>query len=192
MANAARSRKNSPNPATSANEIGLDDHVYQEPTTAAWREAWDLTEHIILAFNDTVMSLDAKLLIVTLTNGDQVNPDPQVRAKFMDRLAVKDLTYPDRRIANFCQTHGIPCLTLCDPLLDYAENNHVYLHGFPNAVLGRGHWNETGHRVAAELISERLVQLISASTQLQKVNFKSAPGNTEDAGSDPADDPGAT
>jgi hypothetical protein len=42
----------------------------------------------------------------------------------------------------------------------YSEAHQVYLHGLPNTVPGRGHWNKEGHRVAGTLISERIRQLL--------------------------------
>ena len=37
---------------------------------------------------------------------------------------------------------------------------NVYLHGFRNGGQGTGHWNEEGHRMAAELIGRRLCALM--------------------------------
>ena len=38
----------------------------------------------------------------------------------------------------------------------YAEENQVFLHGFDNTVMGEGHWNLNGHKIASEMISEKL------------------------------------
>jgi hypothetical protein len=37
-----------------------------------------------------------------------------------------------------------------------AADEHVYLHGFDNSVMGEGHWNEAGHRNAATIIANGL------------------------------------
>lgn len=140
-------------------EAGLDVQMYDEPKTDAWREAWNITEHLLLAVADETNKLGAKLLVVTLSNGDQVHPDPAERAKITKQLGVEDLFYPDRRIAAFCESHKIPVLTLAPTFLAYAEANHAYLHGFPSTNLGGGHWNEQGHKLAGELIAQRIVEL---------------------------------
>jgi lysophospholipase L1-like esterase len=142
-------------------ELGLDDQVYVEPTTPAWREAWDITEHLLLAIKEEARALGAKLLVVTLSNGEQVHPDPAERKQFADRLGVRNLDYPDTRIAHFCDEHGIAALTLAPTMRSYAEANHVYLHGFENTELGRGHWNQAGHRLAADLTAKKIVELLS-------------------------------
>ena len=47
-------------------------------------------------------------------------------------------------------------ISLVSDLQRHAERNNVYLHGFTNASLGSGHWNEAGHSAAAELMGTRL------------------------------------
>ena len=37
------------------------------------------------------------------------------------------------------------------------------MHGFANTKLGTGHWNETGHQLAGQLIADRLCDLIQTS-----------------------------
>jgi hypothetical protein len=37
-----------------------------------------------------------------------------------------------------------------------AERERIFLHGFENTRLGSGHWNENGHRLAAELVAADL------------------------------------
>ena len=48
------------------------------------------------------------------------------------------------------------------PMLAYAEDHHVFLHGFKNTKTGEGHWNEQGHRLAGELIAARLCAMITS------------------------------
>ena len=54
---------------------------------------------------------------------------------------------------------------LAPAMLEYAEANHTYLHGFENKEMGRGHWNQAGHRLAAELIAQTIETMLTASTQ---------------------------
>jgi hypothetical protein len=46
-------------------------------------------------------------------------------------------------------------ITLAPELQAYAEKNGSFLHGF-GSNLGNGHWNAVGHRVAGELIAQKL------------------------------------
>jgi hypothetical protein len=46
-------------------------------------------------------------------------------------------------------------ISLAPQLSSYADQHKAFLHGF-GANIGNGHWNQLGHRVAAELISQKL------------------------------------
>lgn len=70
----------------------------------------------------------------------------------MQKYGIDDFFYPDLRIKNFCERERIRVLTLAPPMQAYAETHQVQLHG-SGAMAGRGHWNETGHRVAGEMIA---------------------------------------
>jgi hypothetical protein len=101
-------------------------------------------------------------LALTEDTGIQVWPLRTTREKFQKRLGVSDLFYPDRRIAELGQRDGFEVLTLAQPLQRYAEEHHVFLHGFKTGPKGFGHWNETGHAVAGHLIAQKLCAMIAA------------------------------
>ena len=52
-------------------------------------------------------------------------------------------------VAGNLETHDGFCRRL-------ANETGVFFHGFPASGMGLGHWNEHGHRVAAQLIAQRL------------------------------------
>jgi hypothetical protein len=54
-------------------------------------------------------------------------------------------------------------LTLAPTHQRYADERQVFLHGFP-PHLGEGHWNQAGHRVAGELIAQKLCADILPAT----------------------------
>ncbi len=142
--------------AAGGGELGLDNAVYSEPGNDRWREAWRVTEGLITTMRDEVRAHGAQLWVATLSTGIQVYPDAAVRSAFMKRIGVSTLFYPDERIRSFCKNAGIPVVTLAPEMASYAESRHVYLHGFKNAALGFGHWNEEGNRVAGRLLAAAL------------------------------------
>ena len=95
-------------------------------------------------------------MLVGLSAGVQVHPEPGVRAAIEKNLGAGDLFYPDRRLAEFARKHGIRALMPASEMQHFAETNRVFLHGFKNAALGSGHWNEAGHRLAAQIIARDL------------------------------------
>jgi hypothetical protein len=134
-------------------ELGLSDEIYAAPTSEAWTEAWRRTEAILSHLAADVREDGAQFEVVTLSNAIQVDPDREVRERYRVAVHSDDLFYPDRRIAEAGARDGYPVLSLAPLLLAYAEAHHVQLHGFANTAMGTGHWNEEGHRVAAEQVA---------------------------------------
>jgi hypothetical protein len=136
-------------------DIGIDNQVYREPSNQSWNEAWRTTEGLIKAMDQEVRSHGAQFLVLTLSNGIQVTPNPQTRAAFLRAIGARDIFYPDLRIRDFCQRENIPVLTLAPALQKFAETNHAFLHGF-GQNLGNGHWNVQGHQVAGEMVASEI------------------------------------
>ncbi|MGH7832468.1 MAG: SGNH/GDSL hydrolase family protein [Candidatus Binatia bacterium] len=142
-------------------EVRLEESVYFEPTNSIWREAWRVTEGLIALMRDEVRQRGADFLVVTLSNGIQVHPDASVRRRFVERLDITDLFYPDRRIKALGEREGFSVLNLAQDFEAYAARHKVFLHGFePNS--GKGHWNKEGHRLAGKAIAAKLCQEIAS------------------------------
>ncbi|HEX8070425.1 MAG TPA: SGNH/GDSL hydrolase family protein [Pyrinomonadaceae bacterium] len=144
-----------PQAAAQGEELGADNLVYRPPTDPVWQDAWRVTEALILRMRDEVNAHGARLVVVTLSNGIQVYPDAQARQAFMQKVGATDLFYPDLRVKALCDGAGVPVVTLAPQLQRYADEHKTFLHGFP-PDLGNGHWNETGHRVAGQLLAQQL------------------------------------
>jgi hypothetical protein len=142
-----------------AEQSGMDNleyAIYAPPSLPALQEAWRVTEALLLAMRDDARAHGAVFRIVTLATRPQVIPDPARRAELLHALGVQDFSYADNRIKDFATRNAIPITNLAPPLSAYAEAHHVYLNGFNASNLGSGHWNETGHRLAAETIAAEL------------------------------------
>lgn len=138
-------------------EPGLDSEVYREPVSPKWEDAWRVTERLMVQMRDEVRARGAKFLVVTGSTGKQVNPDSEPSRKFMDRLGVEDLFYPEKRIKSLGDREGFSVLNLAPLLQDYGRQRNVFLHS-SGVALGIGHWNETGHQRAGELIALKLCE----------------------------------
>jgi len=164
---AKRAAKSAPAPTTNttdkpdlfsrADELGTDNLVYLQPTNAVWNDAWQVTEQLVLRMRDDVTRSGAKFLVVTLSNGPQVLPDPRAREYFMQRFGITDLFYPDNRIKALGEREGISVITLAPELQQYAQQNNMFLHGFGSNI-GNGHWNVEGNRVAGQLIAKKICE----------------------------------
>jgi hypothetical protein len=147
------------NSATTNEELGTDNLVYTQPANPTWEEAWRVTEDLILLMRDEVTAKGASFVVVTLSNGPQVLPNPDARRAYMQRFGISDLFYPDNRIKQLCLRSNIPVITLAPELQAYAEKERVFLHGFGNDI-GNGHWNAAGHARAGELLAENLCHTV--------------------------------
>lgn len=155
-------------PAVGANifdEPGLNPDVYRLPVDGDWIEAWAITEDLLKALKVTSEAGGARFIIATLTNAIQVYPDPAVREAFRTAHHIEELDQPDNRIRAAGLQAGIPVITLVDRFRTYADAHRTYLHGFANTVWGAGHWNETGHQLAGELLSQDLCDIIEKPGQ---------------------------
>jgi len=137
-------------------ELGVSTDVYAAPTAPAWQDAWRVTEGLLDRLNRETQAGGARLVVTTVTMAEQVHPDPEVRANVQRRLGVPDLLYAERRIAAIGARHGFAVIGLAEPLRQLAESERIFLHGFRNTVPGYGHWNEAGHRAAAEMLARAL------------------------------------
>ena len=144
-----------PNPPVRAEDVGIDNMIYREPADDVWREAWRVTEGLMTEMRRETEAKGAKFLVVTLSNGIQVFPEEAPRRAFLDKIGATDIFYPDTRIKNLGARENFTVYNLAPELQVYAEQNKVFLHGF-GANLGNGHWNAEGHRVAGEMLSQKL------------------------------------
>ncbi len=137
------------------NFVQLRGNTFKPPTDEVWREAWEITERLIVKMAEEVTQNQANFLVVTLSDPQQVHYNPIKREAFKERHGITNLFYPDQRIQVLGKQENIRVLSLVEPFLDYAENYQTCLHGFENAAPCGGHWNEEGHQLAGELIANQ-------------------------------------
>jgi hypothetical protein len=142
-----------------SDELGIDNLIYREPADPNWQEAWRVTEGLLRLMRDEVRARGAKFVVVTLSNGVQVHPQAAAREAFLRRVGASDIFYPDTRIRSVGEREGFPVVTLAPELQQYAEQHQAFLHGF-GRDLGNGHWNSSGHRIAGELLAQKLCEVI--------------------------------
>ena len=156
QATPAQPGTNAKRAAPTAGEIGMENMTYLEPQDDNWKEAWRVTEGLIRQMRDEVRQKGAKFVVVTLSNAIQVYPDPAVRQNFMQHIGVSTVFYTNERLKALTGREQIDFLDLAEPMQAYAEQNKVFLHGFGSDLGGNAHWNQSGHRLAADLIAQKL------------------------------------
>ena len=158
-----RAAQPSPSPGSPQNalrpeDVGIENMTYLEPKGDDWKEAWHVTEGLIAQMRDGASEHKSRFLLVTLSNAIQVFPDPAVRQAFMRRLGIETVFYANLRLKSFAEHEHIDFLDLAQPMQAYAEQNKIFLHGFGSNIGGNSHWNPDGHRLAAELIAQKICE----------------------------------
>lgn len=126
------------------------------PKIPEMKEAWEVTERLILRTYRDTRRKNTPFLLLILSTAIQAHPDSGLRREYLRRFRLPSLYYPDNRLIDYANKNGIPVLSLARPLLAYAEEKNVLLHGFKNLTPGFGHWNEEGHKVAGELLAQEI------------------------------------
>ena len=142
-------------------EPGINDLIYRLPINEDWRNAWNVSEDEISMIEEDVRAHHAMFLLVIIGTGIQVAPSPAFQAGYLRTVGGTDLLYPSHRLTAFGAQKGFSVLDLVTPMKGYAQERHVYFHGFPNTAMGTGHWNELGNRFAAWLIANRLAAMMA-------------------------------
>ena len=114
------------------------------PPPQASEEAWAITDALISQLNQEVRAQGAKLLVVSTSSPEQVWPRPHQRPS---RPFAQE-----QRLAALLAARRIPYLALGPILQRQADEQGLTLHGFAGQAPGEGHWNPTGHRLAAAAI----------------------------------------
>ncbi len=149
-------------PARALSEPGLDENVFRAPIDAQWREAWDITERLLVAMHDDTRARGADFLLAVLSTPGTVYPDPELRKRYAAALGVPSLLYPESRLLGLGERNGFDVLPLAPQMQRRADAARVYFHGFEGGTPGFGHWNQAGHRAAAELMARHLCQTRNA------------------------------
>ena len=154
MLSARKSDKEDPRSAgvgPTSVEFGADNYR-NPPRDSVWAEAWNVTEGLVSLINQECRSRHIPFYLVSLSSGSQVTPDIARRRVLAAALGVPDLFEAERRLERLSIREGFETLALAPLLASQAAATHAYFHGF-GEYLGRGHWNERGHRAAAMLLS---------------------------------------
>lgn len=160
--------------ASRIGELGLNPQVYNKPINEKWEEAWQITERLLVEINRECESHEAQFGIVSLSNAIQCDPRKKVRDDFLEETQGTILFYPETRIQKLCESEEIPLVMLAPRFLEVAQKDGTYFHGFENTKLGTGHWNEEGHRLAAEIIYENFRWWLNGLESSDEVAARSA------------------
>lgn len=138
----------------SLNKFPIDYQVYQTSFDSEYQKAWEVTKKLILVTKKQSEQSNAKYLLVTLANNEQVNLDiwQGISTKYpaLDSSGI-NLENPDNLVKDFCISFNITCIHLLSAFKNYVQKTQTSTH-----FKYDGHWNTEGIELAASAITEFL------------------------------------
>ena len=128
-------------------------YAYRPSEEAEHVEAWKTTQFLLQEFSKHCYNANVPLFVFTVSTPIQVYPDTKLRSRIAIDVGIEDLFYSQKRILDTARSAGAHCFPLASRMQEVADEHGMILHGFPNTAMGLGHWNESGHGVAASLLA---------------------------------------
>ena len=139
-------------------EFPFDLNVFRTQYDSAWTRAVQITRRIVNAFYDEVKKDSARFIIVGIPDSYQFYRTlPNVQYSPIPN----DLNFdkPDSLLENMAAASGIRYISLSPCFQSAFKRTGLFYYGW-GARAGTGHWNERGHRLAAECLEEALKPFI--------------------------------
>lgn len=129
-------------------DLFSDLNIYRTDLPPPWKDTVEITKEIILNFKRSVEERGGRFLLLGLSNPEQVHPEEGRKLKSQYNVEL-DYEQPDRILEDLAREHGVAFLKLMPAFREHHLKTREYLHGFGSSH--GGHWNQAGHRLAAEL-----------------------------------------
>ncbi len=134
-------------------------NIYRPGLSKQWDESWEVTDWTLRQLKQECDALGSKLLVVNVPGVIQLATDfgAEMKAQLGNEEvpADFDLNFPIKRLREMTDSAAIPLLDMQPAFLSYRDK-----HELKNPVFGwccDGHWNPLGHRLAADLVHNFLV-----------------------------------
>lgn len=123
---------------------------------------WNMTQRLFEKLVSTAQSVNAKVAVVILPLYVQVYTEELDKFLFQNGLRQEDIDIvnPQETMARFGQELKFPVIDLL-PIFRSAKAQYAC----KLFVWNDGHWNEKGHRIAAEFVAEQLTDSLVVSLQ---------------------------
>ncbi len=138
--------------------VALNNHVAEQIRRNPGErisQGWRLTHQLLLRINSIGKELGSKTVIFLIPITFQFeaeNLGSFLKAQQLSAGAV-DIEGPQRVMIQFGQERGIPVIDLLPGFKEWRSRG-----GKPLVLKNDGHWNESGHRLAVELVSRDLLE----------------------------------
>jgi len=136
--------------------VPTDYNIYLPELDNEWKNAWEITEILLGKFKKLLTSKNIPLLVVVIPSREQIYSQDwqEILDTYPDMKNKKwDLEYPNKRLNDYLQYNKIEAIDLLGIF-----NKHSLNPERINYKLD-GHWTSFGHKIAAEAISGKIVEM---------------------------------
>lgn len=130
-------------------KIPVDYQVFLKDYPNIWNEAWEVEEKLLRAMKEIVEKNNSKFMVVSLTEAFRVHNDLDLNQVYAPY--VFEIDKPERLLQEISQRQQFSYLALVPIFRERFGKEHTL-----TTFSCDKHWNETGHRWAAEALFEYL------------------------------------
>ena len=133
--------------------------VYAPPKNKNWKDAWDITEEMLINLNKEVEANGDKLLVVEVPGNINFLEGRNRIKKETGLTTLPDnfsVLYPTKRIQKTCQSNYIQFLALSPYFISYKNKYRLRSPYFSYSC--DGHWNPLGHFLASNIVAKYLIE----------------------------------
>ena len=133
--------------------LELRHRVYDTNLDPRFERAWDLTERILVQFRTEASNNGTRLVVVSIPASSQIHRDQfeRLREQAGTGSRMED-DFPDTQLATICRRSRIPYLSLLPAFRAAAPDRDSRVLQQRLFLGGAGHFNKTGHELAADAI----------------------------------------
>lgn len=126
-------------------------YVFKEDYSPQWEEAWDTTKALLSAIKKKIEDNNGELLLAAIPDKVQVYEEDFY--KTLGGSKNWDMEKPNNILEDFCKRENISYIDLLPIFREYSEEGkRLYYHKDE-------HFNKEGHRVTAEVVYQKLMEL---------------------------------
>tara|TARA_Y100001934_G_C12363749_1_gene782236 strand:- start:1579 stop:2751 length:1173 start_codon:yes stop_codon:yes gene_type:complete len=133
---------------------------YIDPVEPVWREARNVTDHMLNRLAAEVESEGRLFVLANVVSGSETHRDPALRSAWDAAQRGAGFMGEEIRLRDLAQDSGFQFIGLLAPLREYVDRSGDDLFFFEYLNRSGGHWNKIGHHVVGTVLAEEMCPML--------------------------------